>query len=409
MKILHVNKFFDLQGGAEVYMHELSRRQREAGHDVHAFSTRSERNLPSKDEDYFVTRYNLDRREGPVKDVKKAMNFLWNFEAKKSFARLLDDLKPDVVHLHNLYHHLSSSLLPEIRKRRIPCVQTLHDYKLIAPNYALFDHGAICERSKGGKYSSVIKHRCLFPGVLPNALAALEMYLTKSLQAYERTVNLFLCPSRFMKEKMIDWGEPAGKMRYAPNPAELAPEAAVGGGGYLLYDGRLSVEKGLESFLRAAAQVPELPVKIAGRGPLDHQLRGLVKDLGASHIEFLGFTAPSEVLKLRHRAEAYFLPSIWYENASLSLLQAMAAGLPCLVTRIGGNPELVEDGKNGFLVLPNNPEDWLRTLRRFLATTPEIRRQMGEAGRDKIRKRHLWSDHVELVETAYRDAGARSS
>ncbi|MCK9361581.1 glycosyltransferase family 4 protein [Patescibacteria group bacterium] len=407
MKILHVDKFFDLHGGAEVYMHELSRRQREAGHDVHAFSTRSERNLPSKDEDYFVTRYNLDRREGPVTDFKKAMNFLWNVEAKKSFARQLDDLKPDVIHLHNLYHHLSSSLLSEIRKRRIPCVQTLHDYKLIAPNYALFDHGAICERSKGGNYWSVVKHRCLFPGMLPNVLAATEMYMTKARQSYERTVSFFLCPSRFMKEKMIDWGEPAGKMRYVPNPTELPAEAAIGGGGYLLYDGRLSAEKGLESFIRAAAQVPELAVKIAGRGPLDQSLRALVKELGAAHIEFLGFTAPSEVLKLRHRAEAYVLPSIWYENASLSLLQAMASGLPCLVTRIGGNPELVEDGKNGFLVLPNNTEDWLRTLRRFQATTPEIRKQMGEAGREKIRAKHLWSDHVVTVEEAYRSAGAK--
>ena len=406
MKILHVHKFFYLHRGAEVYMHELSTRQREAGHEVHFFSTKSERNLPSRDEKYFVTRYDLAEKHGPLTSLKIACNFLWNFEAQKAFALMLDEVKPDVIHLHNIYHHLSVSILREIRKRNIPCVQTLHDYKLIAPNYPMFDHGAICERAKGGKYYQVILHRCLGSSLAGNVLAAIEMYFTKATQAYEKTVSIFLCPSRFLMEKMIDWGEPKSKFRLATNPAELAPETAVLGGGYLLFAGSFSEEKGLESFLEAACRIPELPIKLAGRGPLEGKLRALVKSKGASHIEFLGFLAPSEIKKLRQRAEAEFLPSIWYENASLSILEAMGMGLPVLTTRIGGNPELVEDGVNGFLALPNNPDDWLRTLRRFLATTPEIRKKMGEAGRAKIIKRHSWSDHLHLIEGVYREAGA---
>jgi glycosyltransferase involved in cell wall biosynthesis len=354
-----------------------------------------------------VTRYDLAKKHGPFTSLKIAGKFFWNFEAARAFAGELDEIRPDVIHLHNIYHHLSTSILREIRKRNIPCVQTLHDYKLAAPNYGMFDHGAICERSKGGKYYSVITHRCLSPSLIYNALAALEMYFTKATQAYEKTVQLFLCPSRFLMEKMIDWGEPKSKFRLAPNPTDLPDGSATLGGGYLFYAGRLSPEKGLESFLRAAATIPELPVKLAGRGPDDEKLRALVKELGAAHVEFLGFTAPAEVLKLRLRAEAEFLPSIWYENASLSVLQAMGLGLPVLTTRIGGNPELVEDGVNGFLAIPNNVEDWKRTLRRFLATTPDIRKNMGEAGRDKVRKRHLWSEHLNLVEKYYREAGAK--
>lgn len=169
------------------------------------------------------------------------------------------------------------------------------------------------------------------------------------------------------------------------------------------------MEKGLASFIEAASRMPELPVKIAGRGPLEQDLRSLVKSRGASHIEFLGFLSHRELEPVRARAEAFVLPSIWYENASLSLLEAMGAGLPCLTTRIGGNPELVEDGVNGFLALPNNDGDWYRVLRRFQATTPEVRRKMGEASRDKIRARHLWPDHLELVERCYREAGAKNS
>ncbi|MEI7511834.1 MAG: glycosyltransferase [Candidatus Uhrbacteria bacterium] len=407
MKILQVEKFFDLQGGAPIYMHELAKRQRDAGHEVHYFSTHSERNLPTVDEKYFVTRYDLKGKYGPLTKLKIAGKFLWNLEAKRAFARELDELKPDVIHLHNIYHHLSTSILSEIRKRKIPCVQTLHDYKLAAPNYGMFDHGAVCERSKGGKYYNVIKHRCLSPSWIYNALAALEMYFTKGTQAYEKTVSAFLCPSRFLMEKMVDWGEPKGKLFLAPNPAELSDEPASFGGGYILFVGRLSEEKGLESLIRAAATIPELPIKIIGRGPLDDSLRALAKELGAHHIEFLGFMAPVQIDPIRRRAEALVYPSVFYENSSLSILESMGVGLPVLTTRIGGNPELVEDGVNGFLAIPNNVEDWKRTIRRFQATTPDIRKKMGEAGRDKIRKRHLWSDHLKLIEKYYKAAGAK--
>lgn len=407
MRILQVNKFFDLQGGAEVYMHGLIDELESRGHVVHAFSTLGVKNLPSRDESYFVTRYHLDRSDGLWADLKKARNFLWNSEAKRAFARMLDDVKPDVIHLHNLYHHLSSSLLPEITKRGIPCVQTLHDYKLAAPNYPMFDHGAPCERSKGGKYYNVILHRCLSDKFIYNALAAIEMYFTKFRQAYERTVSIFLCPSRFMKEKMEDWGEPAGKLRYVPNPTDWIEEPAVRGGGYLIFAGRLSQEKGLESFIEAASKVPELPIKIAGRGPLEEKLKTLVKEKGAHHIEFLGFVAPAELKKLRDRAEALVLPTLSYENASGSVLEAMSSGLPCLVTRTGGNPELVADGENGFLVKPGDAEDWLRILRRFLATPIEVRDQMGLKGRERIQARHLWKNHVDSVLDCYRDAGAK--
>lgn len=405
MRILQVNKFFDLHGGAEVYMHGLIRELEKQGHDVHAFSTLGIKNLPSRDERFFVTRFHLDQSDGLWTDLIKAKNFFWNIEAKERFSALLDAIKPDVVHLHNIYHHLSTSILPEIIKRKIPCVQTLHDYKLIAPNYAMFDHGAPCERSKHGRYYNVIRHRCLSDKWLYNALAAGEMYFTKFRQSYERTVSIFLCPSRFMKEKVEDWGEPASKLRYVPNPTDWIEQPATRGGGYLLYAGRLSQEKGLKSFIEASAKLPELPVKIAGRGPEEEALKKLVKDRGAHHIEFLGFVAPRDLQNIRHHAEALVLPTLSYENASGVVLEAMASGLPCIVTRTGGNPELVTDTENGFLVKPGDTEDWMRNLRRFQATTEEIRTQMGNNARKKIHAKHLWSDHYNKVLDCYVEAG----
>ncbi|HPF95282.1 MAG: glycosyltransferase family 4 protein [Candidatus Magasanikbacteria bacterium] len=407
MKILHVNKFFDFQGGAEVYMHGLMRYQEALGHEVHAFSTHSIKNLPSKDERFFVKRYDLKKKTDLYTQAKIAANFIWNVEAKKALGKMLDEVKPDIIHIHNIYHHLSTSVLAEIRKRKIPCVQTLHDYKLASPNYSMFAHGTICEHSKGGRYYEVVKYKCLSDSTIRNVLAAVEMYMTKTVQSYERTIALFLCPSQFMKEKMIDWGEPASKMRLVRNPTDRVEVAAVRGGGYLIYAGRLSEEKGLESFLEAACLFPSLPVKLAGSGPDEAKLRAIVEKHGASHIEFLGFVDPVTLRELRHRAEALVLPTLSYENCSGSILEAMASGLPCLVTRTGGNPELIEDGKQGFLVTPGSVEDWTRALHRFLATPTEVRDAMGQSGREKVAARHDWHAHTLQVLSCYEEAGAK--
>lgn len=403
MRILHINKFFDLHGGAEVYLHRLMDAQQKAGHEVHALSTKSPRNIPSPDEHYFVTRHELDRREGPVKDIQKAIQFVWNQEAKRSVERAIEELNPDVIHLHNIYHHLSTSLLEPIYKKRLPCVQTLHDYKLACPNYKMFTEGSPCERCKGGKYQNAITHHCFGNSFLPNMLAAFEMGFTKSRQSYERTVRLFLCPSRFMKEKMEDWGEPKSKLRYVPNPVELPAEMSVGGGGYLLYVGRLSPEKGLMTVLEALRTIPELPLKIAGRGPEEERLRTYVHSQGMAHVEFIGFQTAEQLLRLRYRAEAAILPTLSYENASGVILEAMAQGVPCLATRIGGNPELVEDGRSGFLVRPQDTEDWTRILRRFLALTPEARRAMGAAGRQRIEQQFRWETHLAHLTSCYQE------
>ncbi|MBP6944792.1 glycosyltransferase [Patescibacteria group bacterium] len=406
MRILHINKFFDLSDGVDIYLHQVMQRQEVLGHETHILSTRDPKNVPTADSKYFVERFDLSRSEGVREDAEKAIRFLWNREAQHSLQEMIRMQRPDVIHLHNIYHHLSTSILAPIREAGIPCVQTLHDYKLACPNYRMFTEGEVCERCKGGKYFEAVKHGCLASGFVPNVLAALEMGMTKARQSYERTVRLFLCPSRFMLEKMEDWGEPVGKLRHLANPVELPSDAMTGGGGYLLYAGRLATEKGLASFLEAAIRIPELPVKIAGRGPDEERLRSLVRGSGVTHIEFVGFQTGEGLRGLRARAEALVSPSIWYENASLSILEGMADGLPCLVTRIGGNPELIEDGETGFLAKPGDVEDWVRVLRRFQAVSKVGRQQMGEAAREKIKERFLWSTHLEKLQGFYREAGA---
>jgi glycosyltransferase involved in cell wall biosynthesis len=401
MRILHVNKFFDFHGGAEFYVHELIEKQQVLGHDVHIFTTKRPGTPPHPDDRFSTAYHAYDRREGIFEDAKKGVNFLWNAQARRQFSLMLDELKPEVVHLHNLYHHLSSSILEEIRARKIPCVQTLHDYKLACPNYKMFTKGSVCERCKTGGYTEAIKNNCL-GSFGQNLLAAAEMQFTKVTAAYETTVKTFLCPSKFMQEKMIAWGEPAGKMAYLPNPTAIPAKTATRDGGYVLYTGRLSVEKGLDVFLKGAALVPDVPVWIAGKGPEEPRLRKLVEELGAAHVRFLGFVPPDELRGIRDRADAIIMPTRMYENASGALLEGLAAGIPCLASDIGGNPEIVEDGKSGWLVPPEDADGWKRTLIAFSKTSDTRRREMGEYGRAMIQRERTWTEHVKKLEEIYR-------
>ncbi|MBI4138653.1 glycosyltransferase family 4 protein [Candidatus Uhrbacteria bacterium] len=402
MRILHVNKFFDLRGGAEVYLHELMARQRDAGHDVHALSTRSPNNLPSSDAFRFVTRYDLSISDGSSTDAKKAANFLWNREAKRAMQQTLDELKPDVVHLHNIYHHLSTSILGPIRRSRVRSVQTLHDLKLACPNYRMYTEGAPCERCKGGRYYEAVKHRCLFPNMLPNMLAALEMGMTKARQSYERTVSTFICPSQFMADKMVEWGEPPSKFTVVRMPV-VRRERAPRGGGYLLAVGRLSPEKGYEELIHATARVPGMRIKIAGTGPLEDRLRSLIRaNERTSDIELVGFKRGQELEDLYRYAEAFIACPIGHENAPLAVLDALGVGLPILATDFSGLREMVADGQSGVLVERGNTDAWVEALKRFQALGDQEREEMARQSAVLAETNYPdWKGHVNALQDIY--------
>ena len=402
MKILHIHKFFFLRGGAEFYLQGLMAKQRAQGHEVHAFATRSERDLPSQDKDYFI-RYNAyDRFEGPWRDLVKAKDFVWNSEARRSLAQMLADIKPDVIHLHNIYHHLSSSILGVIRESGIPCVQTLHDYKLACPNYSMFTEGRACERCKGGHYCQAIRHNCL-NGFWPSVLAAAEISFTKYDQSYERTVGTFVCPSRFMQEKMREWGEPPGKLVHLPNPTDIPDH--LGGQrdtGPYVFIGRLSAEKSVDTLIKAFAKTDKAELLVIGEGPERLRLGKLAQELAGGRIRLLGFQSGTDLDRYRSQARALLLPTISYENSPLTVLEAMAHGVPVIASRIGGIPELVRDGLTGLLVEPGNVEAWIEALEQMESFTSAQRIAMGDAGRELAVKDHGWDKHLTELEKIYR-------
>ncbi|MFA5155225.1 MAG: glycosyltransferase family 4 protein [Patescibacteria group bacterium] len=375
MKILQVNKFHYPRGGADKYFLDLAAALRSAGHEVAVFAMQHPQNLPAPESRYFVSRISFNSRR--LKDQLKAPGrVLYSLEAKRKFSALVKDFQPEIIHLHNIYHHLSPSILSVAKEHKIPVVMHLHDYKLICANHALFAHGAYCEHCRPNRYYQCFLRRCLKDSYAASALAAAEMYLHHSiLKIYEKNIAVFIAPSRFMKEIVVSFGQPAEKIQViynGYNPELLKPggTAIIDGklkdGGYLLYFGRLSEEKGLDTLIRAAALSGQ-SVKIAGRGPVGEKLKQLAGALKAP-VEFLGQKTGAELSALIAGAKAAIIPSIWPENMPLSLLEALSLGKPVIASNIGGLPEVIADGRNGFLFAPGKADDLARCIEKLAET-----------------------------------------
>lgn len=349
MKIIQVNKFLYPKGGADKYCLILIEELGKLGHEVIPFGMADNKNISSIYSSYFSENINYQQKKNKWKISSR---LIWNKEAATKFAKLLDDTKPDLIHCHNIYHQLSPSILEEAKKRNIPVVMTLHDYKLICPNYKMFTHGQVCERCLTGSNWNCLSHNC-YNSYSKSALAALESWLhNKIWHVYQKNVDLFISPSEFLKAKMLKAGWDSNKIIVLNNPASLfqaEPE-----GDRLLYFGRLSEEKGVASLIEALKLTNE-KLDIVGTGEEEESLKALTIKLGLEkQIIFHGNKQGLELDNFIAKAKAIILPSIWNENMSLVLLESLAKGKIVIATDIGGTPELIEEGKTGYLFSPGD-------------------------------------------------------
>jgi len=356
MKILQVNKFHYPRGGADKYFLSLTQSLQESGETVAVFAMDHPQNLPSPWSSYFVSR--LSFNEGGLKDkLRTPGRIFYSLEAKKKFTKLLNDFQPDIIHLHNIYHQISPSILDAAAKKNIPVVMHLHDYKLICPNYQLFANNQICEACRPQCYFQCFKKKCFKSSRSKSALAALEMYLHHSfLKIYKKNIQLFIAPSEFMKKEVVSFGWPTDKIIVIKNPfdPEMSSLTELPEEDYLLYFGRLSPEKGIDTLIQAAALVQK-KVKLVGSGAGENSLRRLAAELKVD-VDFLGFKNGAELKEIILRAKAVIIPSIWAENMPLALLEALNLGKIVIAAEVGGLPEIIKDGENGFLFPPGRAD-----------------------------------------------------
>ncbi len=394
MKILQVNKFLYPKGGADKYclmlINELGKK-----HEVSAFGMSDEKNIISVNQEYFSENLNYHQKGN---SFKKAARLIWNREAAQKFAKLLDKVKPDIIHAHNIYHQLSPSILKEARKRNIPVVMTLHDYKLICPNYLLFCKGRHCQKCLKGNYFHCLFNNC-YGSFFRSALATTESIIhNKILKSYQKGVKLFVAPSQYLKNLMLKAGFKEDQIIVLNNPAPETENSP--NGNRLLYLGRLSKEKGVDLLLKSLKDTNE-SLDVVGDGPMEEELKKLTKKLNLEdRVTFYGHLDGEALLKIKREAKAVIVPSLWAENMSLVILESLALSKIVIASAMGGNPELIEHEKTGFLFLPNNEFDLAEKINKLNFLTNIEKENIKANIQEKIKLLSL-SKHLDSLEDIY--------
>ncbi len=398
MKVLLANKYFFLNGGSETVFFQEREYLRSNGIDVIDFSMHDERNFNSNETAYFVTNKNYTSNIGKPGKLSAALSLVHSPESTKKIGELIDATKPDLLHCHNIYHQLTPSIIGIAKKRGVPVVLTLHDYKLVCPTYLRLKHGQLCSDCLGGNFSNVLRHRCANGSLANSALLYVESVVQRRLGNYEK-VDRVIAPSHFMAES-VKSRFPVEKLRVIPNGIDIGKVSAYNRNEvYALYIGRLSREKGIKTLLEAYRRYEiHVPLKVCGTGPLLEELSS--KSL--PKVEFLGYKSGVEVQTLIAKSSFIVVPSEWYENCPMSVLEAMAYAKPVIASRIGGIPELVADKSTGLLHEPGNIDE-LATCINQLAEDSSMRESFGFAARQRVENDFSLQKHNTALMAVYRE------
>ena len=396
MKVLLVNKFFFIKGGAETVYFQERDYLKTAGVQVMEFSMQHEKNLSSEYEKWFVSNVDYHGNSGMISKIKTAMDFIHNSEACSKFNDLLLHEKPDIVHFHNIYHQLTPSIIAIAHRFGCKTILTAHDYKIVCPSYTMLRDGCVCEECLDGSVWNAFRHRCQEGSTGKSLLLSLEAMWQDMTRHYHQ-LDAIISPSEFLKEKVIRKITDVPVEVIVNGIDDTKPIGDTRDEGYFLFIGRLSREKGVATLAQAHQQMKyPLPLKIAGDGPLYQELVARFP-----HAEFLGYQQQGEGLNelIRH-ARAVIVPSEYYENCSMSVLEAMSFGKPVVGGDIGGIPEQVRHGQEGLLFEPGNV-DALANILDELAQDPERARQLGQAARLRLENKYALRVHMEALMALY--------
>ncbi|HOY55912.1 MAG TPA: glycosyltransferase family 4 protein [bacterium] len=356
MKVLLINKYFYLKGGAEKHFFSVRKMLQARGFEVVDFATQDKNNLSSPTEKYFVSPV-ASGKLFSFSSLKTLGRLLWSFEARKKIKKLIVEERPQVAHLHNIYHQISPSILPILKKNKIPVIMTVHDLALISPSINMFANGKIYDKVIGQHYYRCLKDKCIENSFWFSLAGVLEMYFHhKILNIYQKNIDFFICPSSFLAKMLIQAGFDKNKIYILPNFVEaeqILPTTK--NEKYLLYFSRLSAEKGIHILLEAMKNIPEVKLKVVGTGPEELSCQLKIKKYGLKNIELLGYQTGTNLLKLIANSYAVVVPSVCYENCPLSILESLAFGKPVVASAIGGIPELIINDVNGLLVKAGEP------------------------------------------------------
>ncbi len=401
MKILAVNKFYYIKGGSETYFFSLNNMLKKDGMEIVPFSMQDHRNFQCEYSDFFIK--NVDYNNMSFnKKVINAIKILYSFESKRKIKKLIEFTNPDIAHLHIFQHQLTPSILHEIKKHNVKIINTVHDLKVICPNYKMLNRKGICEECKGGKYYNCVKNRCMKNSILKSIVAMNEAYINNFIKSYNY-IDKFICPSRFYVEKLKQFGINNEKLIYIPNFInEEEYEYSIYEEDYFLFVGRIIEEKGIEMLIDAMKNIKGGRLVIAGTGPLEEKIRKKIEYLNLKNVTMVGFLDSNKINELMRRCRFLIIPSLWYENCPMVVLEAMACGKPIIGSDMGGIPELVNDKINGLIFKHNDIKD-LENKINIMNKNQIMRRYMGRKGREIIESTYNKNNHLKKIKELYKE------
>lgn len=352
MKILQVHNFYQQPGGEDqVYFAEFDL-LRQHGDLV---------------EQYSVHNDSLGQKAG----FHVALQTIWNGHSYRQLREVISRFRPDIVHCHNTFPIVSPAAYYAARAERVAVVQTVQNYRLICPAATLLREGRPCEDCVGHfvPYNGVL-HSCYRGNRAASAAVASMLTAHRLIGTWHKAVQSYIAPTEFVRSKLVEGGMPARKVKVKPNFLPSDPGAGSGGGGYALFVGRLSPEKGLATLLRSWREFPELPLRIAGDGPLRNFVAAQAKEL--RNVSVLGFQEHSEVIKLVKAAAVLVVPSEWYEGFPMTVVEAMGCGTPVIASDIGSLGEVIENDMNGAKFEPGNAHALAQQVRRLMSDPAKL-------------------------------------
>uniref|UniRef100_UPI004025BC9B glycosyltransferase family 4 protein n=1 Tax=Eubacterium sp. TaxID=142586 RepID=UPI004025BC9B len=357
MKILMINKFLHPNGGSETYIFKLGECLKEYGNEVQYFGMEHENRCVGNNVGAYTS--NMDFHGGSkLSKITYPVKTIYSIEARKKIRKVLDDFQPDVCHLNNFTYQLTPSIILEINKwrkdNRKTCkiVFTAHDYNLVCPNHMLnnpLTHEN-CESCLGGHFKNCIKGKCIHSSTAKSIVGAAEAYFWNAKGVY-KYIDKIICCSKFMKRIMDSNPLFAKKTVVVHNFVDDLKYEYKEKENYVLYFGRFSEEKGIRTLLEVCKELPEVKFVFAGSGALEDEIRKV------PNIECVGFKSGKELHNLISKAKFSVYPSEWYENCPFSVMESIMFATPVIASKIGGLPELVQDGVNGILFEYKNKND----------------------------------------------------
>lgn len=364
MRILMINKFLYPNGGSETYIFKLGDYLKLQGHEVQYFGMEHKGRCEGNAVNAYTS--DMDFHGGSkLSKLTYPLKVIYSLEARKKLRLVLDDFKPDVCHLNNFNYQLTPSIILEIQKWRIEgnkcrIVFTAHDYQLVCPNHMCNNPntGENCEKCLGGHFLNCTKGKCIHGSMAKSVIGTTEAVFWKLNGAY-KYIDSMICCSEFLKTKMDTNPLFAKKTITMHNFVDRVEWKDTVKKDYVLYFGRFSKEKGIDTLLKVCKKLPEVQFIFAGTGPLETEISGI------PNIKNVGFQTGDALEKLIREARFSIYPSEWYENCPFSVMESQMYGTPVLGANIGGIPELIEVGKTGELFESSNRKDLHKKIRRL--------------------------------------------